>query len=65
LAFKLYPEVGAIEVSVLSSRARTSPAINRNRNNYYSTDNDLLNVVGPTDLLATIAQKSHDQCTYQ
>src|SRR6185369_3034547 len=38
-----------------------SPAIDRHRHHNDRPDNDLLNVVGPTDLLAAVAQERHDQ----
>src|SRR5437870_10422858 len=42
--------------------SRTSPTIDCHRDNDKRANNDLLNIVGPTNLLATVAEKSHDQC---
>jgi len=44
---------------------RRSPAVNRHGNDDDRSDNDLLNVVWPTDLLAAVAQEGHDQCANQ
>src|SRR6185369_7610707 len=38
-----------------------APAIDRHRNHDDRADDDLLDVVGPTDLLAAVTQKRHDQ----
>src|SRR6185369_15512159 len=38
-----------------------APTIDRNSNNDNRPDNDFLNVVGPTNLLASIPKKRHDQ----
>jgi len=37
-----------------------APTIYGNCNNNNRTNDDFLNVVGPTDLLTTIAKKGHD-----
>src|SRR3954468_16575452 len=38
-----------------------TPAIDRHRKDNQSADDDLLNVVGPTNLLTTVTQKRHDE----
>src|ERR1043166_3099899 len=40
---------------------RVTPTINRNRKNNQRADDDFLNIVGPTHLLASVAQEGHDQ----
>src|SRR3954471_59914 len=38
-----------------------TPAIDRHGKDDQGADNDLLNIVGPTNLLTAAAQKSHDE----
>src|SRR6266536_89041 len=41
--------------------ARTAPAVNCNGNDDDRADDDLLNIIGPPDLLAAVPQEGHNQ----
>src|SRR5687767_11964073 len=51
----------SIQESCKTACSLVAPAIDRNSYNNDRADDDLLNVVGPTYLLASISQKRHDQ----
>jgi len=42
-------------------RARSSPTINCDDHDDDSTDDNLLNAIRPTDLLAAVSQEGHDE----